>query len=231
MYVRTVEWNAIKPYLKPGKFLDVGCGSGYAMKLAKEDLGMEAYGIDPNPGAHGVGRNDTLYMDGLQIQQGFSEDIPFPDGSFDVVYSSHVLEHVKDTDKTLQEISRVLKPDGVIIIGMPTATMAFVNAITQYLFTTHQRAVNVFLSGVINVGKGSFKEIFLPPSHSHTGKSVFFDMRYYRVANWEKMLNRYIVVEKRISPLLYPYPEFRQLFRPVKLNNFGSSVFFICRKK
>jgi ubiquinone/menaquinone biosynthesis C-methylase UbiE len=230
-FVRTVEWEAVKPYIKGGKFLDVGCGAGYAMKLAKEQCGCDTYGIDPDPGAHGVGRNEGDFMNNLNISKGFSENLPFPSGSFDVVYSSHVLEHVSDTEKTLTEMNRVLKQDGVLVIGMPTATMAFINAVTQYLFTTHHRLVNWLFSGKINVGRGSLKRVFLPASHSHSGSSVFFDMRYYRITNWEKFLKEHFTVERRICPLLYSYPEYRQLFPPVRLNNYGSSVFFICRKK
>jgi SAM-dependent methyltransferase len=46
-------------------------------------------------------------------------EIDFPDESFDVVYCSHVLEHVPDDRKALAEIRRVLKPDGWAILLVP----------------------------------------------------------------------------------------------------------------
>ena len=47
------------------------------------------------------------------------QDITYPDGSFDVVYCSHVLEHVPDDRKALREFHRVLKRDGWAIILVP----------------------------------------------------------------------------------------------------------------
>ena len=46
--------------------------------------------------------------------------LPFPDESFDVVNASHVIEHLQNMTKALQEIERVTKPGGIIIIGVPT---------------------------------------------------------------------------------------------------------------
>lgn len=46
-------------------------------------------------------------------------DISYPDNSFDVVYCSHVLEHVPDDRKGMTEIARVLKPDGWAILQVP----------------------------------------------------------------------------------------------------------------
>jgi len=230
-FIRDFEWKSISQNIRPGRFLDVGCGAGYAMKRAKAEFNCVTSGIDPEPGAHGVGRGQQGSMDSLDIVKGFSENLPYAAKSFDTIYSSHVLEHVNDVSKTLQEMSRVLKDDGVLIIGMPTATMAFLNGFTRYLLTTHHRIINFFFSRLITTGKGTFKEIFLPPSHSHKGHSFLFDMSYYKITNWRRMIESEFVVEQTLLPLLYCYPEFREFFKPVKSRNFASSVIFVCRKK
>jgi len=49
----------------------------------------------------------------------FKEKIPFPDNTFDYVYSSHLIEDFEDTTKTLLEMSRVLKNNGNLIIVFP----------------------------------------------------------------------------------------------------------------
>jgi SAM-dependent methyltransferase len=56
--------------------------------------------------------------DRLTFLQGDAENLPFPDCSFDVVVSSHVLEHLPDFDKGLSEIRRVMRHQA--IISLPT---------------------------------------------------------------------------------------------------------------
>lgn len=47
-------------------------------------------------------------------------DIRYPDGTFDVIYCSHVLEHIPEDRKAMRELRRVLKPDGWAILLVPT---------------------------------------------------------------------------------------------------------------
>ena len=53
-FARDYEWNSIKSFIRPGRFLDVGCGAGYDMKRAQNEFQCQVSGIDPVPGAHGV---------------------------------------------------------------------------------------------------------------------------------------------------------------------------------
>jgi ubiquinone/menaquinone biosynthesis C-methylase UbiE len=230
--IRDTEWNAIKDFIPAdAKFLDVGCGAGYAMKKASEELGCDCYGVDPDPGGHGVGRYDSGSTAGLRIVKGEAEALPFEDNAFDVVYCSHVLEHVKDEIESLREMKRVLKPNGALIIGMPTSTMAFINLVTEMLFTTHHRFVNVFMRPFIRTAKTPFINLLFPPSHSYgRAATVFYDLVHYRVAGWKKTVESVFSVEKTLLPALYPYPQYRQLFS-MQLNAvWSSSVFFICHK-
>lgn len=229
--IRDVEWESIKPYIKQGLFLDVGCGAGYAMKKAKEEADCIPFGIDPNPMEHGVGRVNSNYnIDIENILQGYAEDIPFPDQHFDTVYSSHVLEHVNDKTRSLQEMKRVLKKDGVLIIGMPTATMAWINWFTQVLFTTHTKIVNVLFSRVIKTGAVKWWEIFIPCSHSSPDNTVISDIHNYRIKVWTNIIEQEFIIIKAIKPALYPYPEYRQWFKMMVAGKISSSIFFICEK-
>jgi ubiquinone/menaquinone biosynthesis C-methylase UbiE len=230
--IRDEEWNAIKSYIPVNsKFLDVGCGAGYAMKKATEEFNCNCRGIDPDPGAHGVGRYEENFFSGMDITKATAENIPFNDESFDVVYSSHVLEHVTDEVKSLEEMKRVLKSNGTLIIGMPTAAMAWINFITALLFTTHMRFVNFFLSPFITTGKTKFINLLIPESHSAPrAKTIFYDLSHYRVSNWNRIVSGIFKIERTFLPALYPYPEYRQLFGMRKDSKFSSSVFFICKK-
>ena len=230
--IRDVEWEAIAPYMANGNFLDIGCGAGYTMSRAKQEKKCKVWGIDPNPGGHGVGRTGSNFDTGIgDIQQGFAENLPYESNFFNTVYSSHVLEHVNDENKSLNEMNRVLLSDGVLIIGMPTATMALINLFSNYLFTTHFKIVNFFLKPFIKTGNTKWWELFLPKSHSSDDKTILYDLNHYRIKKWQKTIEEQFHIEKVLLPALYPFPEFRQLFSMKKMKNHSSSVFFICRKK
>ena len=232
--IRQVEWDALKKHIpRKSKFLDVGCGTGYAMRKATDELACVSFGVDPEPGAHGVGRysdNSTL---GLSIKKGFAEKIDYDDETFDVVYCSHVLEHVNDEQKSLNEMKRVLKKGGTLIIGMPTSNMAWVNFYTDFLFTTHHRVFNVVFQifPFIKTGKTPLINMIIPHSHSaHIAKTIFFDLRHYKVDNWKSIVSKVFKIEKILLPAFYPYPQYRQLFSMKKNYKKSSSVFFICKK-
>jgi ubiquinone/menaquinone biosynthesis C-methylase UbiE len=230
--IRDVEWEAILPYLQEGNFLDVGCGAGYAMSRAKAEKNCEVWGIDPDPGGHGVGRSGSNFDTGIgNIKQGFAENLPYESNFFQNVYSSHVLEHVKSEDESLAEMSRVLRKDGRLIIGMPTATMALVNLFSNYLFTTHFKLVNLLLKPFIKTGHTKWWELFIPKSHSFDSKTILYDLKHYRIKYWEAKIDQHFKIEKILLPALYPYPEYRQLFSMKKRKHYSSSVFFICSKK
>jgi len=232
--IRDIEWDAVKNFIPAdSEFIDVGCGMGYTMRRAEAEMQCKVSGIDPQPGEHGVGRYHKENLENLNIIQGVSENIPFAGETFDVVYCSHVLEHVDDEQKALLEMKRILKPGGVLIIGMPTAAMAWVNLITNVLFTSHIRLFNVILKPFpfINTGETKFIHMFIPGSHSdNKADTIFYDIRNYRITRWKKVIENHFHIQQTKLPAFYPYPEFRQLFKLKKYKRISSSVFFICKK-
>ena len=236
--IRDIEWNAIVDFIpEESTFLDIGCGAGYSMKRAINEKKCNAQGIDPDPFKHGVGRqweeNGNYEIEkSLKILKGFGESLPYNDSEFDIVYSSHVLEHVNNEKQFLKEAKRVLKDEGTFIIGMPTASMAWINFISNILFTTHHRIVNFIFSksNVINVSKESFKHIFLPASHTFPEKTILYDLKHYKINNWKKIVSSEFKIIKTILPALYPHPDYLQLFKLKKRKKLSSSVFFICKK-
>jgi len=231
--IRDIEWESFKQYITPNaSFLDVGCGSGDNMNRANIELGCTVRGIDPSPGSHGVGRFSAEKITYPNIVQGSAEKIPYNDKEFDIVFCSHVLEHVESESKSLNEISRVLKKDGTLIIGMPTASMALIAIFSHYIFTTH---VNL-LFFIKSIGKkemiARFIHIFIPASHSIPNhKYAFYDLHHYRIKNWKKTIAEKFIIQEIITPCLYPYPDFRPWFPKMRMKGISSSVFFICKKK
>ena len=230
--IRQLEWNAIKHYIpKQATFLDVGCGAGYSLMKAFTELECEVQGIDPEPGAHGVGRFTQGLWKERPIIQANAEQLPFPDASFDVVYSSHVLEHVNSEEYALQEMKRVLKPNGVLIIGMPTAAMSCIALLSAWFFTTHISIYHFVRSIGSKEMFTRFVRIILPTSHSvPRAKYVTYDLFHYRISIWKKTVGSIFKIKGIITPGLYPYPDYIQWFPLIKKGKLSSSVFFICRK-
>jgi len=230
--IRDIEWESFKLYIPKNSFLlDVGCGAGYNITRAKNELNCIVTGIDPSPGDHGVGRFSENNIN-TNIIKGEAENIPFENGCFDIVFCSHVLEHVNNKSKSLAEFNRVLKDNGTIIIGMPTASMAFIAFISHYLFTTH---INIYFF-LKSIGKkdilNRFIHIFIPSSHSIPNHSyIFHDLISYRISHWKKLVSNDFKIIDTITPCLYPYPDYIQWFPKIKNKKFTSSVFFICIKK
>lgn len=94
--------------------LDAGCGGG-RNTIAMARLGArEAHGIDI--GAPGIedARARAAALPNVKFRQASVENIPYPDGHFDVVWCAGVLMHVGNEDKALDELARVLKPGGLL---------------------------------------------------------------------------------------------------------------------
>ncbi len=95
------------------KVLVAGCGKGFEAAYLQELLGAKVYGVDVDQ------QFDLWACDHARLLNYDGESLPFKDNLFDVVYSFHVLEHVKDPDFFLRELHRVLKKDGIVYIGVP----------------------------------------------------------------------------------------------------------------
>ena len=103
--------------------LDVGCGGGL---LAEEfaRLGCRVTGVDPSRESLATARAHAE-QSGLEIEYatGVGEELPFEDGSFEIVYCCDVLEHVTDLDRVLAETARVLRPGGLYLYDTINRTL------------------------------------------------------------------------------------------------------------
>jgi SAM-dependent methyltransferase len=92
-----------------GKVLDLGCGVGTFLEYRPNTVGA-----DINPLL--VKQCLTSGLEAHLMEAGV---LPFESHSFDGVVMDNVLEHIKDPEHTLQEVRRVLRPDGIFLIGVP----------------------------------------------------------------------------------------------------------------
>lgn len=104
------------------RLLDVGCSWG-RWTLAANVRGYEAVGIDPSLGAVLAARRVAAALNRpARYVVGDARHLPFPGGSFGAVYSYSVLQHFsyEDASQAIGEIGRVLQPDGLAKVQMPT---------------------------------------------------------------------------------------------------------------
>lgn len=93
------------------RILDVGSSNGSFVFIAK-NLGLQAEGVDPSEKAV----NDGIKR-GLKIHFGFLNDVGFEDNSFDAITLHEVIEHISDPIALLNECARILRPNGILLVG------------------------------------------------------------------------------------------------------------------
>ena len=112
--LRKIRWDC-PPWRGQGRYLDVGCGSGGALGVARA-LGWEVTGVEVDEAAAEKATRFTA-----EIHVGDMLSAPFAARRFDVVTAFHVLEHVPDPVAVLRRMLRWLTPDGLLIVEVPNA--------------------------------------------------------------------------------------------------------------
>jgi SAM-dependent methyltransferase len=95
------------------RVLDIGCGPRGSLEWA--DMTVQRVGLDPLvPSYLGLGADKHK----MEYVASGSENIPFPDGHFDIVACLNALDHVDDLGATIREIKRVTKPGGFFLLSV-----------------------------------------------------------------------------------------------------------------
>jgi ubiquinone/menaquinone biosynthesis C-methylase UbiE len=98
------------------RVLEIGCGTGtLTIQIKARHPSVDVVGLDPDPKALARARRKaTREGVALQLDQGFSDHLPYADGSYDRVLSAFMFHHLLHEEKrqSLQEIRRVLRPGG-----------------------------------------------------------------------------------------------------------------------
>lgn len=104
-----LEVELVARYGRGKRILEVGCGTGLILERVR-GFAAQAVGLDLSAGMLARARDR-----GLPVVQGSATALPYPDASFDVVYSFKVLAHVADIRTALAEMARITRPGGYVL--------------------------------------------------------------------------------------------------------------------
>ncbi len=207
--------------LEDRRILDIGCGVGAFVRRLRE-FSPRVYGVDVDAEWVAEGGKE---VPNLALAVG--ENLPFADGSFDVVLLHEVLEHVTDDRRTLREAGRVLAPGGRVVVFCPNRL---------YPFETH----GVFLGKryvfgnvpLVNYLPDALRGRLVPHARAYTRGGL---RRLYRWAGLRPLVHTYVfpgfdnvaarrqLVGRALRALLYP-------LETTPLRIFGLSHFVVLEK-
>jgi ubiquinone/menaquinone biosynthesis C-methylase UbiE len=84
--------------------------------IASTGAAVDLFALDYNPVRLARSRRVDA---GARLQQASLYGLPFGDGRFDLVLCNHVIEHIPDLPRALSELRRVLRPEGLLLVGVP----------------------------------------------------------------------------------------------------------------
>lgn len=186
------SWKFVRPFLEGKRVLDVGCSDGLYLKY----MGGGSQGIEQVPVLGEEARRKGMNV----ITGDVLETIrTLPDGRFEGVLFSHVMEHVDSPIEMLRQINRVLEKGGTLVLGLPIERNVFRDLLRMdYFDGTHIYAFSVRNANKLleETGFSSEKVFFhLPKCRSRIGGWVektwnitplpfrsYFSMAYWVVA-------------------------------------------------
>ncbi len=220
----------LMPETKDISILELGCGIGYqsamlasisksvvATDLPNESVADHAPGMDAAAKLH-----KQLAIDNVKLIPCSAEELPFEDDSMDMVFSSHVLEHIPNQQKALEEIYRVLKPGGYHVCIVPVrfeklyAFISFYSYLVKAslirvkkIFSRDKVLANIDDKSIIKQESGpSILRAFpFPPPHGYSNHFLA-EWKEWGCSTWRrkiKMDSKFTIVHQsstQLNPLL-----------------------------
>ncbi len=209
-------------YVKGGNILDYGCGSGSVVAQLKY-LGWNASGIELNGEACAVG-----IRHGLDIKQGATEQIAKFNSFFDVIRTTHTLEHVTDIDALVPAFYDALKPGGQLLIEIPNGNSMAISSFREYAYyLTLPVHINLFSPRSIRslLEKNGFEKIRTTTYNNWATQALSFISRSRNGMSFDEA--RKTNKGTKLIAYLATFP----MYMLSRLTNRGDCLLVQCRKK
>lgn len=187
--------------------LEIGCGDGTQSLLLKEycdeliSTDIDSSDIPPER------------LEKINFVPADATSLPFDDNHFDLIYSSNVLEHIENIEGAIDEMKRVMKPDGIMIHIIPNTTWKFLQMflwipfrlkiLAAKLFGEKARSESVEEFGSPKTESETKSSRWCPPIHG-VAKSHFEEWQLFRVSRWRDLFKKKnLMIEKSHGLMLY----------------------------
>ena len=238
---RTIYQRTLDCILPGQKVLDVGCGEG-TLSILMAQKGARVTGLDiSDPNIASASKRGKELALPVRFVVSDADQLPFSDNAFDIVVSSHVLEHLPDPDKGLEELHRVTKD--YAIIAMPSclnpSSWALLGGANYWMLSKRSligiplgflRTLKAYVSG--DAG----------PQEGYAGKDLPHVFRFPRVV--KRMITKpgFRIERYTADTLLIPYlaeyfssprkiqPILDRLFHKTPFKYLGMGSHVLCRK-
>lgn len=184
-FLEFISYVELFPENHYNKILELGCGIGYQSaflaNFATEVIATDLPEEDMTTHSPGMTKAKILLqklnIGNVEFLPCSAEDLPFTDNSFDMVYSSHVLEHIPDQQKALNEIYRVLKPGGIHFCVVPTSFEKWYSFLNYYLYLGRRSVHHLFK--IISPSKKNNSTVTEQQSSPELKKAISNQLKYF----------------------------------------------------
>ena len=198
----------IFPTSKNLKILEIGGRDGYQAEIiSKNGYNITSIDIDP------------IYPQFYPVQKGTIDQLKFQENSFDIIYSSNMLQEIQNIEETFKEIKKILKKDGIIIHIVPSSWWSMITNFWHYCFIPKyliksNRFQQIFKSNSkklqikedddnIKSSKKNLKQLFF---HPLVLNSIFIqEILYISKFYWKKLFkkNGFNIISGKNCPYFY----------------------------
>lgn len=219
------------PNKKNLEMLEIGGRDGFQAQIISKE-GFKVTSIDINP----------IYPQIYPVKKGDITNLDFQDDTFDIIYSSNMLQEIVDIEKAFLEMKRVLKKDGIIIHVVPSSWWSIITNFFHYCFipkyliksNRFQKMFNYKKNNTNNsnqdknvttLQKNNLKKLFFHPLGDNASflHEIYFFSKFY----WKKLFeqNGFKIMKKKNCPYFYSgYAVFK--FKFVSIRKFLAKIYF-----
>ena len=209
------------------EILEIGGRDGFQANIISKK-GHNVTSIDINP----------VFPQFYPVQNGTINQLNFKENSFDIIYSSNMLQEIQHIEESFIEMKRVLKKDGIIIHIVPSSWWSLITNFWHYclipkylikskkfrkIFNSNLNEVQIKQNENIKSDTKNLKRLFFHPLGANV--SFIHEILYFSKIYWGKLFkkNGFTIIEQKNCPYFYSaYSIFR--FKFLKFRKFLASI-------